>query len=113
MALERPVRPALVAPWDLRLVLDTLVRSPFEPMTTPSERLFLFTLAICLVAIASARRVSELQAFLDYLPLWGFPGCRPGLSLLTGQAERSSHVGRGKGPIIAHTNVINDFHDDS
>lgn len=59
--------------WDLPLVLCTLTKHPFEPMATCDLRLLSWKMVL-LVAITSARRVSELAAlrcsspYLVFLP---------------------------------------------
>ncbi|XP_069813158.1 uncharacterized protein [Dendropsophus ebraccatus] len=49
-------------PWDLNIVLSGLTISPFEPMLELPIRLLSWKLAF-LLAITSARRVSEIRAF--------------------------------------------------
>lgn len=72
----RNLRPDIKVPpptWDLPLVLRTLTRHPFEPMATCDLRLSSWKTAF-LVAITSARRVSELVVlrrsplYLVFLP---------------------------------------------
>ncbi|XP_077141699.1 uncharacterized protein LOC143805858 isoform X1 [Ranitomeya variabilis] len=62
-ACERvtPVHIPRVAPWDLNLVLDSLTESPFEPIDTASLKHLSLKTAF-LVALTSARRVSDIQA---------------------------------------------------
>lgn len=61
-SLERPVCRTLTPKWNLSLVLDFLSHVPFEPLSNISiKNLTLKT--VFLVALASARRVSELHAF--------------------------------------------------
>ena len=59
--LERPLSSSRVRPWDLSRFLSFLWGSPFEPLSSCSlwdlSRKVLF-----LVALATARRVGELQA---------------------------------------------------
>ncbi|XP_040197924.1 uncharacterized protein LOC120930813 [Rana temporaria] len=57
----RPVVVRSCPTWDLSLVLQTLVEFPFEPLEDISVKLLTLK-TIFLVAITSARRVSELQA---------------------------------------------------
>lgn len=52
--------------WNLELVLDTLTRAPFEPLATCPQSMTLKV--VFLLAITSARRVSELAALLVVLP---------------------------------------------
>lgn len=61
MAKVKP-RPVVSFPkWDLSLVLQGLTMAPFEPIEEASLR-FLTLKTILLVAVTSARRISELQA---------------------------------------------------
>ncbi|XP_040195283.1 uncharacterized protein LOC120928241 [Rana temporaria] len=57
----RPVVVRSCPTWDLSLVLQTLVEFPFEPLEDISVKLLTLK-TFFLVAITSARRVSELQA---------------------------------------------------
>ncbi|XP_068108865.1 uncharacterized protein [Hyperolius riggenbachi] len=67
----RPPRKAIFPKWDLPLVLNYLSAAPFEPMEECS--LWHLTLKACfLVAITSARRVSELQALSCREPFLSF-----------------------------------------
>lgn len=54
--------------WDLNMVLAKLVIVPFEPLCSASLK-HLTWKTMFLVAITSARRISELQAFVHY-PLY-------------------------------------------
>ena len=77
--LEHPLSSSRVPPWDLSLVLSFLRGAPFEPISSCSLR-DLTRKVLFLVALATARRVGELQAlsavvsssggdlFLSYLP---------------------------------------------
>lgn len=56
--------------WDLNLVFPELMESPFEPLMTCSF-LYLSWKMVFLVAIALARRVSEIRA-LHQNPVHGF-----------------------------------------
>ncbi|XP_041431344.1 uncharacterized protein LOC121397804 [Xenopus laevis] len=67
----RPRWRAPTPPWDLTLVLNALQKPPFEPMHSISIKL-LSLKVVFLVAIASARRVSELAAL----------SCRPPLCVI-------------------------------
>ena len=60
-SIARPLRATRPPPWDLLLVLRSLLGPPFEPLGSSSFR-DLSRKALFLVALASARRVSELQA---------------------------------------------------
>ncbi|XP_077326372.1 uncharacterized protein LOC143961088 [Lithobates pipiens] len=57
----RPVPFKFFPKWDLSLVLRALTKEPFEPPAAATLRLWSLKLVL-LVAITSARRVSELQA---------------------------------------------------
>ncbi|XP_029445511.1 uncharacterized protein LOC115084588 [Rhinatrema bivittatum] len=54
-------------PWDLNVVLEQLMLPPFEPMEVAHMK-YLTWKVVFLVAITSARRVSELQALVHYSP---------------------------------------------
>nr|XP_025038644.1 uncharacterized protein LOC112545207 [Pelodiscus sinensis] len=60
---RNPVPPV----WSLDVVLDALMRPPFEPLVTVSLR-FLTLKTVFLLAITSARRVSELSAMMAIPP---------------------------------------------
>ncbi|XP_077335146.1 uncharacterized protein LOC143980678 isoform X1 [Lithobates pipiens] len=57
-----PVQVSRFPPWDLTLVLEGLTRPPFEPIDQIPLRILTFKLAF-LLAITSARRVGDIQAF--------------------------------------------------
>ena len=61
MELEKPVISRVVPHWDLSLVLDSLKKSPFEPMSSCSLKC-LTQKTVFLIALASGRRRSELHA---------------------------------------------------
>lgn len=73
LLLTHPPQKPLRDSWDLPLVLQTLTRHPFEPAAMCELRLLAFK-TLFLVAITSARRVSELAAldsrpaYLSFLP---------------------------------------------
>ena len=56
-----PPVPFIMPQWGLNLVLTLLMTSPFEPLHSCPLRLLIFKTNF-LVAITSARKVSELQA---------------------------------------------------
>ena len=58
---ECPVRSPKLPKWDLSLVLASLNRSPYEPLDTADFK-FVTHKCVFLLALASAKRVSELQA---------------------------------------------------
>ena len=57
----RPVSRSMVPPWDISLVLDALMRAPFEPLDSVDLK-FLSLKTALLVALTTAKRVSDLQA---------------------------------------------------
>lgn len=61
MELEKPVITRVVPQWDLSLVLDSLKKSPFEPMSSCSLKC-LTQKTVFLIALASGRRRSEIHA---------------------------------------------------
>ena len=69
----RPPNKPLIPQWSLHLVLNALMRPPFEPLATCSLKLLSLKVSF-LVAITSARRASELaalradQPFLQFFP---------------------------------------------
>ncbi len=72
----RPSRKGMVPQWDLNLVLSSLSCAPFEPLTNAAVK-WLSLKSAFLLAIATARRVSELHA-LSVSPQclrWG-PECK-------------------------------------
>ena len=62
--IERPVVRSVFPDWDLNVVLDTLVKHPFEPprFDTVQARIYTSWKTVFLVALASANRASELHA---------------------------------------------------
>ena len=65
-------------PWNVDVVLRHLMGAPFEPMATSSCRL-LTQKTLFLVALATAKRVGELQALSSHV---AFQGCNMVLSYL-------------------------------
>lgn len=63
----RPSPRSLIPPWDLNLVLSALSGPPFEPLEDSSIRHLTFKSAF-LLAITTARRVGEIQAFSSKPP---------------------------------------------
>lgn len=57
----RPTLRNLVAPWDLTTVLSALSQSPFEPLSQVELKFLSFKTAL-LLALASAKRVSDIHA---------------------------------------------------
>ena len=57
-----PPRPHQVPSWDLAVVLSALQRAPFEPLLSV-ELKFLSSKTALLTALASVKRVGDLQAF--------------------------------------------------
>ncbi|XP_056408050.1 uncharacterized protein LOC130306231 [Hyla sarda] len=62
VARLKPKISNLSAPWDLNIVLTSLTREPFEPLSDSSIK-FLTWKSVFLTAFTTARRVSEIQAF--------------------------------------------------
>ena len=63
---QRPVAHREVPKWDLSLVLGSFTKVPFEPLTTSSLKNL--TLKTCfLLSLATAKRVSEIQAFSNII----------------------------------------------
>ncbi len=58
LPVSKPISPS----WDLGLVLDALSMSPFEPLDKVDLKILSFKTAL-LLALASAKRVSEIHAF--------------------------------------------------
>ncbi|XDV36868.1 hypothetical protein PO909_006583, partial [Leuciscus waleckii] len=58
-----PPRPPLVPSWDLSVVLTALQSAPFEPLQSVKLK-FLSIKTALLVALASIKRVGDLQAFV-------------------------------------------------
>ena len=71
LAHMRPPTKPPVPQWSLQLVLRALTRPPFEPMATCDVRLLTLK-TLFLVAITSARRVSELAALRSDQPFLQF-----------------------------------------
>lgn len=57
----RPPRPPTVPPWDLSTVLSALKAEPFEPLASAELRVLTLK-AVLLLALASVKRVGDLQA---------------------------------------------------
>ena len=62
-----PPRRNIAPPWELNIVLEALREPPFEPLGK-AEPIFLTWKTAFLIAITSARRVSELQALCAVAP---------------------------------------------
>ncbi|XP_069600610.1 uncharacterized protein [Ranitomeya imitator] len=58
---SNPVHIPRLPPWDLNLVLEALTDSPFEPLDAIPLKVLTYKVAL-LVALTSARRVSDIQA---------------------------------------------------
>ena len=61
MELQRPIQRSLAPKWDLSCVLSSLCGEPFEPLHRAS-RFYLTLKTVFLLAMATARRVSEIHA---------------------------------------------------
>lgn len=64
--LQPPLHPPVPA-WDLSTILQQLTLSPFELLSS-AEMKFVSWKAFLLIAITSARRISELQALVSHPP---------------------------------------------
>ena len=64
---KNPPRRLIVPPWDLTVVLAALREPPFEPLRDIDEKYLSYKIAF-LLAVTSARRVSELQALCSERP---------------------------------------------
>ncbi|XP_069613359.1 uncharacterized protein [Ranitomeya imitator] len=64
---SRPIIKQRLVPWDLNLVLSALTQAPFEPIDTIPVKILSIKTAL-LVALTSARRVSDLQALSRHPP---------------------------------------------
>ncbi|XP_069839364.1 uncharacterized protein [Dendropsophus ebraccatus] len=62
-----PTVKSKIPPWDLNLVLNGLTTKPFEPLVESHIKFLSYKLAF-LLAITSARRVSEIRAFSIQTP---------------------------------------------
>ena len=62
-SFSKSVRPEELRPpaWDITLILQSLTRAPYEPLRSSDER-FLAQKTLFLLALASSKRVGELQA---------------------------------------------------
>ena len=68
---KRVPRPVNRTPsWNLDVVLESLVRAPFEPLAHASMRALTMK-TLFLVALATAKRVGELQALSDRVAIQG------------------------------------------
>ena len=77
---QEVVRPVVRTPkWDVNIVLQSLLKAPYEPMATCSLR-SLTLKTVFLLALASSKRVSELHG-LSYLVSWSGGGKKATLSL--------------------------------
>ena len=68
--IARPVTSPKFVEWDLALVLNALMQSPFEPLEKAHLKLLTWKTAF-LVMLASARRGGEVHAFLHDRLRWG------------------------------------------
>ncbi|MCP4343014.1 MAG: hypothetical protein GY799_30050, partial [Desulfobulbaceae bacterium] len=67
---KRPPKDKSLLGWDVAFVLKALTEAPFEPMSTCPPLMLLWK-TVFLVAMASARRVSELHALVRHPMEWG------------------------------------------
>ncbi|XP_064409347.1 uncharacterized protein LOC135354804 [Latimeria chalumnae] len=71
LLLSKPPIKKPLAQWDINLVLAKLMEPPFEPAESVELRLLSWK-TLFLVAITSARRISELQALVVHEPFTRF-----------------------------------------
>ncbi|XP_064420364.1 uncharacterized protein LOC135359260 [Latimeria chalumnae] len=71
LLLARPPIKQPLAQWDINLVLSKLMEPPFEPAESVELKLLSWKI-LFLVAITSARRISELQALVVHEPFTHF-----------------------------------------
>ncbi|XP_064410353.1 uncharacterized protein LOC135354987 [Latimeria chalumnae] len=71
LLLSKPPIKKPLAQWDINLVLAKLMGPPFEPAESSELKLFSWK-TLFLVAITSARRISELQALVVHEPFTRF-----------------------------------------
>ena len=76
----RPVVHASTPQWDLPLVLEALVSEPFEPLELSSLKALLWKTAL-LLALTSAKRLSELTSLLVHLSCLLIRGDQSGATL--------------------------------
>ena len=74
-SFSKAARPERLRPpnWDVSLVLQSLTRAPYEPLRSADER-FLAQKTLVLIALASAKRIGELQALsyrVSHSRAWG------------------------------------------
>ena len=64
MDLKRPRMTPVLPQWDLGIMLEALSKFPYEPLREASLEHKLTLKTVCLLAMASAGRCSELQALV-------------------------------------------------
>lgn len=108
-ALHPPKRD-LVPPWSLELVLRSLKGRFYEPLGSAALKDLTFK-TLFLVAIASARRVSELQALCHAAPYLAFSSRGVTLSLRAGFIPKVSTPFNSQA--VLHLPALHDERDDS
>ena len=87
----KPPSRILVPSWDLTVVLEALQRPPFTPLATSSLK-FLTLKTVFLVAITSARRVSEIHSLGRNSPFARFERHLVCLNSLPGFLSKNSNL---------------------
>jgi hypothetical protein len=93
---KNPPQRVLVPNWDLSVVLQVLQEPPFEPLEGLDLKLLTFK-TVFLVAITSARRVSEIQALGRFSPFARFEKENVCLNTIPGFLSKTanpSHLGQ-------------------
>ena len=80
MSQLKPSKKSLVPNWNLPLVLNSLIKEPFEPMQSADMK-FVTLKTVFLLAVASGRRVSEIHALSIDKHHWRRE--RDGISMIT------------------------------
>ena len=112
---EQELSGKVIAPpkWDLNLVLQSLLRPPYEPIATASLR-NLTLKTVFLLSLASAKRVSEMHG-LSYIVSWASDRSSATLSLTPDFIAKTQTPGDPKsayGPIVIPALSSSVGHDD-
>ena len=101
MSQLKPSKKSLVPNWNLPLVLNSLIKEPFEPMQSADMK-FVTLKTVFLLAVASGRRVSEIHALSIDKHHWRRE--RDGISMITNpefMAKNESLTNPGKPIFLA------------
>ena len=96
----------LIPAWDLRVVLDAITEPPFEPLSSLGWELLSLKM-VFLLAIASAKRVSELRALSVHPACMRLGGEGSAISLLPNPAFLPKVLSRF---FVARPLVLDPFH---